>query len=495
MMRFLSLQLLLLSSLQSVASAFHVQHPNIHNNAAAAAAAISSSSSRHLSSTAPTTTGRRSLSSSSSSSKLHMLPPMPNPALFLPHEVLETSKTLMHMYQNALIDNPITTKALTSGVLATAGDLIAQVSAHKTTAVVEGNDDTKPSFDYDLARGICFLAFGAAYTGIFQHYWFDFLGNHITQWGETLHLWGPSHVSIPVRALYELKEWWAYFDVMAALEDPPSNTAVATAKLAVNQFLMIPTVYMPLFFAVTGSLAKLNLEESTDRAKNMYIPLLKRNYFYWLPVQFFQFLVVPQDFQILYISCASLVWTVILSSLATDQQQQQQQQQPQQLQQQQQQQMEQQQLPASTMAVTDSVTLEDLEEALLPEAARNLLENPNFGSTTIGGAFGLLASAANDGLVGGFVSNLLGATIGSGVAVTTAAGAVIGLLLSAQSSDKASESNPDWELLPEEAMRNLPESQLRQQQQQQKQPESSKDSSDFGSSPTLQAQVDAEGVR
>lgn len=383
---------------------------------------------------------------------------MLNPALFVPHEVLETSKNMMHVYENALIDNPITTKAITSGVLAAVGDLIAQVTAHQTTATIENGE--KPSFDYDLARGFCFLAFGAAYTGVFQHYWFTFLSSHITQWGESLQLWGPSHVSIPVRALYELKEWWAYFDVSNALQNPPSNAAVATAKLAVNQFLVIPTVYMPLFFAVTGSLADLNLDESTDRAKNMYIPLLKRNYFYWLPVQFFQFLVVPSEYQILFISCASLVWTVILSSLATDQQQ---------------------QLPESTMEVNDYVTLEDVEDALLPEAARTLFEDPKFGSTTIGGAFGLLASAANDGLIGGFVSNLLGATIGSGVAMSTAAGAVIGLHLSAQ--DNAEQLPTDMEPS-EEAMRKVPESQLRQQQKQQE----PQGSSAFRLSPTLQAQ-------
>jgi hypothetical protein len=215
-----------------------------------------------------------------------------------------------------------------------------------------------------------------------------------------------------------------YFDVVSVLESSPSNTAVATAKLAVNQFLMIPSVYMPLFFAVTGSLAKLDLEESTERAKNMYIPLLKRNYFYWLPIQFFQFLVVPANFQILFISLASLLWTVILSSIVTDQQ------------------------PASIgeVAATDAVTLEDVEEALIPQAARDFLEDPKFGSTTVGGAFGLLVSAADDGFLGGFVSNLLGATIGSGVAVMAATGAIIGLITATTNEHNGVE-------LPEDHMR------------------------------------------
>lgn len=332
------------------------------------------------------------------------------PDLALAQETMETSKSLLHMYENALAQNPVTTKAITSGVLASVGDAIAQVSAYKGK-----NDDLEP-FSYDFSRAICFLAFGAAYTGVFQHFWFDYLGNHICQWGESLRLWGPLRAAIPVEDVYDLNEWWSYFDIVSMLEDPPSNTAVATAKLAVNQFLMIPSFYMPLFFAVTGSLAKLDLEESTERAKSMYIPLLKRNYFYWLPMQFLQFLVVPPNFQILFISFASLLWTVILSSIATDQ-------------------------PAppkvgnsgtpvtdAITAATDAITFEDVEEALIPQAAREILEDPKFGSTTLGGAIGLFASAANDGFLGAFVSNLLGATIGSGVAVMAATGAIIGLL-------------------------------------------------------------------
>jgi hypothetical protein len=330
-----------------------------------------------------------------SPSKLEL---MPFPDLALSQETIETSKHVFHVYGDALAQYPVTTKAITSGILATVGDAIAQVSSHN-------GYDGKP-FSYDYSRGLCFLGFGAVYTGVFQHYWFDFLGSHICQWGEALKLWGPSRAAIPVEDVYDLNEWWTYFDVVSVLESTPSNTAVATAKLAANQFLMIPSVYMPLFFAVTGSLAKLDLEENMERTKNMYIPLLKRNYLYWLPIQFFQFLIVPANFQILFISVASLLWTVILSSIVTDQP------------------------PASTgeVATTDTVTYEDVEEALIPQSAREFLEDPKFGSTTVGGALGLMASAADDGLLGGFVSNLFGATIGSGVAVMAATGAVVGLM-------------------------------------------------------------------
>ena len=252
--------------------------------------------------------------------------------------------------------------------------------------------------------------------------------------GEAINVWGPSRATIPVEDVYALNEWWSYFDVVSVLENPPSNAAVATAKLAVNQFLIVPTVYMPLFFALTGSLATLDYQGSVDRAKEKYIPILTRNYSYWLPMQFIQFLVIPQEWQIFYISLASVLWTVILSSLATEQPV----------------------LPqeaantidttaaATTTTITDSVTanalatdnvsLEDVGETLIPQAARKVLVNPKFSFTTAGGFVGLLASAANDGLVGAFVSNLLGATVGSGVALTTAMGAFIGLLSASKES-------------------------------------------------------------
>lgn len=249
--------------------------------------------------------------------------------------------------------------------------------------------------------------------------------------GEAINIWGPSRAAIPVEDVYGLNEWWSYFDVVSVLESPPSNAAVATAKLAVNQFLIVPTVYMPLFFALTGSLATLDYQGSLDRAKEKYIPILIRNYSYWLPMQFIQFLVIPQEWQILYISLASVLWTVILSSLATEQSATSQE--------------AANTIDATTAATntdsvtattlaTDNVSLEDVGETLIPQAARDVLINPKFGLTTVGGFVALLTSAANDGLVGSFVSNLLGATVGSGVALTTAMGAFIGLLSASKQS-------------------------------------------------------------
>ena len=335
--------------------------------------------------------------------------------LTLSQNAIETSKTLLQSYQASLTENPITTKLITSAILTSVGDAIAQY----------GSKGDEP-FQYDAKRGICFLGFGALYTGVFQHFWFQFLSSHIREWGEFFNVWGPSRASLPVEFLYPLKQWWMYFDIVSGMENPPTDIALATGKLAINQFLVIPALYMPLFFALTGALANLNIEKSIERAITMYPSLLIRNYFYWLPMQFLQFLVIPAPWQIPFISAASLVWTVILSSVATSQ--------PQTI-------VYEGASPdglvlAQANDITDDVTLEDIEKALIPQVARDALADPKVGATTAGGAVGLLAAAADEGLIGEVVAGMLGAEAGAGVMAMTAIGAGIGLLTASQSENE-----------------------------------------------------------
>ena len=96
----------------------------------------------------------------------------PFPDFTISQETIESSKNLFHHYESLLVSYPLTTKAVTSGILATAGDAIAQV----------GTRDKDRPFQYDPLRGLVYLGFGAAYTGAFQHFWFQFLGSHICQW-------------------------------------------------------------------------------------------------------------------------------------------------------------------------------------------------------------------------------------------------------------------------------------------------------------------------
>lgn len=75
-------------------------------------------------------------------------------------------------------------------------------------------------------------------------------------------------------------------------------------------------LYYPVFYIVTSFVQSLTVEETVDRAKETFIPLMKRNLLFWIPVQFAVFGFVEEDFQIPILIVAGLAWTVILSLAA-----------------------------------------------------------------------------------------------------------------------------------------------------------------------------------
>jgi len=200
---------------------------------------------------------------------------------------------------------------------------------------------------------------------------------------------------------------------------------------------------MPIFFTLSGALANLNWEQSIARARTKYVSLLQRNYMYWLPIQFIQFFCVPNEFQIPFLSTAGLVWAIVLSSIAVEgslsgtQQQSPQSQRDESvpiIYENETTQIEQAEgIPAFDN--TDNVRYEDVENALIPETARKVMSDPKVGTAVAGGAFGLLASAANDALL---TKTLLVEAIGEAlgfieagpiVAFLTGIGVTIGFLL------------------------------------------------------------------
>ncbi len=79
---------------------------------------------------------------------------------------------------------------------------------------------------------------------------------------------------------------------------------------------MIPTIYYPLFFSLTGYVQGLSIDATIERAQTTIVPLLKRNWAFWLPVQYFQFGYVDEPLQIPFLCVVGLVWTFILSVAA-----------------------------------------------------------------------------------------------------------------------------------------------------------------------------------
>ena len=124
-------------------------------------------------------------------------------------------------YSAALAAHPLETKVATAAALALVGDAIAQRAAAK---------DAPTPMTYDAKRGVSFVLFDAAYRGGFQHAAFPAIIELCR--GDVLH--GAAD-SLQLSGVLDQS-------MLAAIE-----------CTAVNQLVIVPVVYYPLFFAITGA--------------------------------------------------------------------------------------------------------------------------------------------------------------------------------------------------------------------------------------------------
>lgn len=189
---------------------------------------------------------------------------------------------LLSQYKQLLATNPLPTKMVTGGALAVVGDAIAQ-----------SRDEDK---EYDVPRAVSFMSFDMCYRAL-QHGAFPI----IVQQCRGQYLGGV------ISAL----------GLSTALQSvlPVSYLAAMEQTLA-SQLGIIPFLYYPVFFSLTGLIQGLTTEQSITRAKETFIPLMKRNLLFWIPVQFIQFGFIEEGLQIPFLSVCGLGWTFILSIMA-----------------------------------------------------------------------------------------------------------------------------------------------------------------------------------
>ena len=84
----------------------------------------------------------------------------------------------------------------------------------------------------------------------------------------------------------------------------------------VSQLVIIPLIYYPLFYSVTGAVQGLTIQETIQRVKKTFVPIMIKNLFFWIPCQFGVFRWVDEPLQIPILTVLGLVWTVILSLFA-----------------------------------------------------------------------------------------------------------------------------------------------------------------------------------
>lgn len=96
----------------------------------------------------------------------------------------------------------------------------------------------------------------------------------------------------------------------------PHDMAAAMEQTLASQLGIVPFLYYPAFFALTGAVQGLDTEAAVTRAKENFLPLMQRNLLFWIPVQFIQFGFIQEDLQIPFLSVCGICWTFILSITA-----------------------------------------------------------------------------------------------------------------------------------------------------------------------------------
>jgi len=196
---------------------------------------------------------------------------VPPPEL-LHQNLNDMSNALLTSYEYALKTDPLRTQVATGATLAVAGDAIAQRASG--------------SKKYDTKRAVSFASFDACWRAV-QHFSYP-----------------------PMIALCQ-------GNVLGALlPNEQGIVAAALEQALVSQIIFIPLLYYPFFYAITGFVQGLTVGETVDRAKNSFWPLMRRNWLFWIPVQFCVFVAVPENAQISVLIAAGLLWTVILSASA-----------------------------------------------------------------------------------------------------------------------------------------------------------------------------------
>lgn len=200
-----------------------------------------------------------------------------------------TGIDILSAYKAELIANPLQTKMVTGATVALMGDAIAQ-----------SRDIDHP---YDRRRAVSFMTFDACYRWL-QHEVYPALVAHLH--GQYI---GGVISSIPPLAHA------AKVAGEASGTDPTFIYATLEQTLS-SQLGIVPFIYYPVFYTITGLLQHLTPSETIERAKETFLPLMKRNLLFWIPVQFIQFGFVEDSLQIPFITACGLIWTVILSVMA-----------------------------------------------------------------------------------------------------------------------------------------------------------------------------------
>ncbi|KAL3774209.1 hypothetical protein ACHAW5_008534 [Stephanodiscus triporus] len=201
---------------------------------------------------------------------------------------------LLHMalsvYRQQLLVDPLKTKVLTGIILAILGDALAQSQQSKS--------NHEP---YNIQRALSFAAFDGCYRAVQQ----------LTYPPMMKLCCGKFSIALLVAVMGTTTT-----SIISSDQEQLIHILASIEQTLVSQLVIIPTVYYPVFYAVTGAVQGLTMSETIQRAKDTFVPLMKRNLVFWIPVQFIAFAFVDEDLQIPILIGCGLIWTIILSITA-----------------------------------------------------------------------------------------------------------------------------------------------------------------------------------
>lgn len=238
-----------------------------------------------------------------------------------------TASSFLGLYQDLLTQHALPTKMLTGASLAVMGDALAQKQQHnqqqsrgasptttflpsddtgdrstRTSTLSSPNPNNNNDFQYNVHRASSFAVFDACYRAL-QHAAFPILTTHLQ--GQFL-----GGLAALMAAPFLVSE------TATVAASGVGHAAAALEQTLASQLIIVPFLYYPAFFVLTGTMQGLDAERCWKRAQDNFLPLMQRNLIFWIPVQFVQFSWIPTDYQIGFLSCAGLAWTVILSVTA-----------------------------------------------------------------------------------------------------------------------------------------------------------------------------------
>ena len=168
--------------------------------------------------------------------------------------------------------HPFKTKALSSTIIAGAGDLTCQYIVQTSE-----KKDGKKSFVVDWVRTARFASLGGVLVAPCIHYWYGWL--------------------------------------MTAI---PGITVKATVIRTLLDQLVFAPLFIPTFFtALMGLEGTTSLSVIKERLEGNFLETLKTNWMLWIPAQLINFGFMPAKYQVLFSNVVGLVWNTYLSFMST----------------------------------------------------------------------------------------------------------------------------------------------------------------------------------